>query len=319
MWLLRRAVGHTGEVRCPHRPFGPHEAALLRRTIHPTRDGANATPLLVTPADNPGLRVEPEFCSEHEADAIIKEGREILQQFGVSHIAAQHRSFYQQQMQHLAFPNEVNMLRVTGRPERQPWMPEQQRQPGWGYGATLRPEKLPPPIKVLADRLAQSPHFGLGPLRDVTLNYRRGHFFRLDPHLDPATDGRNVFIIGFLSPQVLSLTTAGPPQSVTMDQRQVGAHSWRPGEDIDALMQPRTLVHLSGRARDELKHGVRIGVDARQLKALGVEPPPAPPGCLFDWFGSNRSPIARGEERLSVVFAFADKGETFDEREVGYA
>lgn len=284
---------------------------MIRHVIHPDRD-ASAEPPAVEAADNPGVRVVPEFCDEEEAAAVVQVCRELFKDLGVSHIAAQHRSFYVGQMQHLVQPNKVNMLRVTGRPERQDWMPEQQRVPEWGYGDDFTKDKLPAPLRVLVERLENSTDFDLGPLRDVTLNYRQDYFLRLDPHVDPLLDGKNIFIVGFLSPQVLTLTSVGHPHSVMMDQRQVSAYSWAPGRDLDVLMRPRTLVHLHGKARDELNHGVRLGVDAKLLGQLGVKPPEAPAGCLYDWWGSNRHPVPRGEERLSVVFAFADKGEKFD-------
>lgn len=49
------------------------------------------------------------------------------------------------------------------------------------------------------------PGLQLGPLRDVTLNYRHSYFFRLDPHVDPALDGENVVIVGLDSDTVLTL------------------------------------------------------------------------------------------------------------------
>lgn len=38
----------------------------------------------------------------------------------------------------------------------------------------------------VAQRIRQLPGLRLGPLRDVTVNWRHGGFLRLDPHVDPA-------------------------------------------------------------------------------------------------------------------------------------
>ncbi len=40
-------------------------------------------------------------------------------------------------------------------------------------------------MQAAADRLRELPGLRLGPLRDVTINYRHSGFLRLDPHLDP--------------------------------------------------------------------------------------------------------------------------------------
>ena len=191
-----------------------------------------------------------------------------------------------------------------------------------------------------------------GPLRDVTINLRNDSFFRLDPHLDPSSDGGNVFILGFLSPTVLTLSPIGQMAGL-MDQRKVARHSWAPGEDIDCLLEARSVLHLSGDARGKLHHGIRLGVDAAELNTMGIEPPAADAhaGCpslssmvdcggeggidsddsnrkfnegaahpqrsnssaLYDWWGSAHLPVARAPERLSVVFAFAEPNELFME------
>jgi hypothetical protein len=181
---------------------------------------------------------------------------------------------------------------------------------------------------------------------------RNEYFFRLDPHLDPSSDGGNVFILGFLSPTVLTLSPIGQVAGL-MDQRKVARHSWAPGEDIDCLLEARAVLHLSGDARAKLHHGIRLGMDASELTTMGIEPPAAgaPAGnlsesssgvgsgdigsisdngdnnsnagaaqsqqtkssVLYDWWGSAHLPVARAPERLSVVFAFAEPGELFTE------
>ena len=130
-------------------------------------------------------------------------------------------------------------------------------------------DALPAVLRKLAERARASP-LALGPLRDVTINRRRDGYFRLDPHLDPAADGPNVCIVGLLSDTVLTLSKVGPPDSTTCDQEAVSMHSWDPA-DVDVLATIGTLVHLSGKARTELHHGIRLGVSRRQLSEAGVD------------------------------------------------
>jgi len=94
-----------------------------------------------------------------------------------------------------------------------------------------------------------------------------------------------------------------------MNQRAVSTKSWAAKEDIDVLMEPRTLCHLHGDARQLLNHGIRMGVDAAQLKKQGVNVPDN--ASLYDWWGGMTSPVQRSPMRLSVVLAFADVDEIF--------
>ena len=79
-------------------------------------------------------------------------------------------------------------------------------------------------------------------------------------------------------------------------------NSWDP-EDLDVLAEIGCLVHLSGRARTELHHGIRLGVSRRQLSEAGVE---VDGDVLFDWWGSLIRPVRRNRERISIVFAFGE-------------
>ena len=124
----------------------------------------------------------------------------------------------------------------------------------------------------------------------------------MDPHLDPAKDGPNVCIIGLLSDTVLTLSKVGPPDSTTCDQEAVSMRSWDPA-DVDVLATIGCLVHLSGRARTELHHGIRLGVSRRQLSEAGFD---VDGDVLFDWWGALRYPIKRNRERISIVFAFGE-------------
>ena len=79
-------------------------------------------------------------------------------------------------------------------------------------------------------------------------------------------------------------------------------HSWDPA-DVDVLASIGTLVHLSGKARTELHHGIRLGVSRRQLSEAGVD---VDGDVLYDWWGALSYPVRRNRERISIVFAFGD-------------
>ena len=79
-------------------------------------------------------------------------------------------------------------------------------------------------------------------------------------------------------------------------------NSWDPS-DVDVLATIGTLVHLSGKARTELHHGIRLGVSRRQLSEAGVT---VGGDVLYDWFGALSNPVRRNRERISIVFAFGE-------------
>lgn len=62
---------------------------------------------------------------------------------------------------------------LKGRPEQ-----EGQQRPAWGYGDSFDESALPPNIRKLAERIKALPGLKLGPLRDVTVNYRHHQFYR---------------------------------------------------------------------------------------------------------------------------------------------
>ena len=79
-------------------------------------------------------------------------------------------------------------------------------------------------------------------------------------------------------------------------------NSWDP-TDVDVLATIGTLVHLSGKARTELHHGIRLGVSRRQLSEAGVE---VDGDVLYDWWGAPSNTVRRNGERISIVFAFGE-------------
>ena len=278
-----------GRTLYQHRPFNEDDEAHIRRVS----DGAP-----VAAAANPGLRVIPGFVAADEMDEVASCARDLLDRYGRQMLRPRDKAYFEGQMAHLTKSERpyVNAERVTGRFER----PDQPLAP-WGHGDDFDADALPAVLRKLAERARASP-LALGPLRDVTINRRRDGYFRLDPHLDPAKDGPNVCIIGLLSDTVLTLSKVGPPDSTTCDQEAVSMHSWDPA-DVDVLATIGTLVHLSGKARTELHHGIRLGVSRRQLSEAGVE---VDGDVLFDWWGALRYPIKRNRERISIVFAFGE-------------
>ena len=278
-----------GRTLYQHRPFNEEDEAHIRRVS----DGAP-----VAAAANPGLRVIPGFVAAEEMDEVASCARELLDRYGRSHLRPRDKAFFEGQMSHLTKSERpfMNAERVTGRFER----PDQPLAP-WGHGDDFDADALPAVLRKLAAR-ARASDLALGPLRDVTINRRRDGYFRLDPHLDPAKDGPNVCIVGLLSDTVLTLSPVGPPASTTCDQEAVSMHSWDPA-DVDVLATIGTLVHLSGKARTELHHGIRLGVSRRQLSETGVD---VDGDVLFDWWGSVLYPVRRNRERISIVFAFGE-------------
>ena len=278
-----------GRTLYQHRPFNEVDEAHIRRVS----DGAP-----VAASANPGVRVIPGFVAASEVEEVASCARELLDRYGRSHLRPRDKAFFESQMSHLTKSERpfMNAERVTGRFER----PDQPLAP-WGHGDDFDADALPAVLRKLAERARASP-LALGPLRDVTINRRRDGYFRLDPHLDPAKDGPNVCIVGLLSDTVLTLSPVGPPDSTTCDQEAVSMHSWDPA-DVDVLATIGTLVHLTGKARTELHHGIRLGVSRRQLSEAGVE---VDGDVLYDWWGAPARPMKRNRERISIVFAFGE-------------
>ncbi|GFR47565.1 hypothetical protein Agub_g9290 [Astrephomene gubernaculifera] len=268
-----------------HDPITPEQCRLIR-TVPDGRP--------VEPSRNPGARVFSDF--HNDLEPLLKELQPIKKNFGISLIQPIHAAIYRWQMSYLKRPPPVNMLRVTGRPEH-----EQQRRP-WGYGDTLDEAALPPAIKATADRIRAIPGLRLGRLRDVTINWRHSSFLRLDPHLDPAGDGENIFILSVDGPAVLTLCphnwfklTRWLSMLTFADEREQvkreSERSWT-SQDIDVLLPAGSLLHISGDARWKWTHGTRLGVEA-------------PDGSLLQWFGRPEERFGPTGERHSVVFAFA--------------
>ena len=175
------------------RPYARRDSERLRHTL----DGS-----FVMPRANPGVRIEPDFVTAPVHDELVAVCRESAALYGYE---------YDGDTRSLSLDSEgaierssdlVNNVRVTGRLER----PDlSQRLPPWGYGEVFSEAALPGPLRALASRVGElAPRGSI--LRDVTMNGRQNSFFQLDPHVDPLSDGPDVFILSLLSTVVLTFT-----------------------------------------------------------------------------------------------------------------
>jgi len=193
--------------------------------------------------------VEPDFVTEVEGEAIAAELEAVAKAYGYPYDGESRVHLVSTGGEvETTLDGVVNNLRVTGRLERPDLG---QGLPPWGYGDGFDAMQLPPAIGELAQRIASCGAFAVGPVRDVTVNIRESSFFQarlrmcmhmhmwsvesafvrlrtctrthattramlflclqLDPHLDPAADGPDVFILGLGSSAVLTFT---PPDAV---------------------------------------------------------------------------------------------------------
>ena len=275
-----------------HRPILKRDVERMRWCV----DGS-----FVLPKQNPGVRVEPDFVTEEEAAGIAHDLRSAAELYGYSYDGDGRAHLMDSASGSIeaTLSDVVNNVRVTGRLEK----PGLQKIPPWGHGDTFDASQLPPNLAMLGAKIAGCGAFRVGPPRDATINMREHSFFQLDPHVDPASDGPDVFILGLESSVVL---TFSPPDSELAarglpprrrDGREVGLRSWT-DLDIDVLVQPRSLVHFTGAARDSWMHAIRSGVqvgdpDAQQNQSE-----------VCDWWGQTDYLVKRGPRRLSVVLAF---------------
>jgi len=269
------------------RAFARRDSERLRHTA----DGS-----FVLPAANPGVRIEPDFVAEEEQAQLVAACQEYAARYGYAHDGDTRSLALGADGAVEQSGDLVNNVRVTGRLER-PDLP--QRLPPWGYGEVFQENALPPPFQQLAARVKQLAPLGL--LRDVTINGRQNGFFQLDPHLDPQADGPDVFIMSLLSTVVLTFTPSLEELVVRgLDRRtlphEVGLRSWSDA-DVDALVQPGTLLHFSGRARDSWMHAIRAGVQV----------PTAEGDIVCDWWGSTDYLLRRNDTRFSIVLAFGER------------
>ena len=262
------------------------------------------------PTHNPGLRIEKQFIdSDDEMKKVLGE-LESLRKISfksqdtlyLNYKDAGSSSSPTSQQQRNSAHVSVDSFRVTGRPE----VSHQTKAP-WGYGDSFHLDHVPVTIRSVADRIKSHPSFDLSQsqLRDITINYRTNSMFKLDPHIDPALDGANVFALGFKSSVVFTFTpdlstdaylastsNREEPLKIRTNEAAICMHSWT-DDDIDVLLPPGDLLHFSGDARFKWKHAIRTGVDA------------GPPfNCIVDWWGNLEHLIKRNKDRISIIFAF---------------
>ena len=299
--MLARLLGVSGAARpvlaAAHRPILKRDVERMRWCV----DGK-----FVMPDQNPGLRVEPDFVSAEEAIAIAAELRAASESYGYgfdgdgrAHLVSSTGDIEE------TLPSVVNNIRVTGRLEK----PDTQVLPPWGHGDAFDPAALPPAMAQLAAKIAGCGAFRVGRPRDATINAREHSFFQLDPHVDPASDGPDVFILGLESSTVVTFT----PPDAELEARglpprrrsghEIGLQSWSDA-DIDVMVQPRSLLHFTGAARSYWMHAIRAGV---QVEGEGAQA--AGPSAVCDWWGQPDYLLQRGPRRLSLVLAFGEADE----------
>lgn len=253
----------------------------------------------ISAAENPGIRLESKFVSPEAASALVAELRSLEAEWGFStaghglevvSLDGSTRLKDKDGGEELSRAGEFQSRRVTGRPEGQ------KREAPWGYGEDFRLAEVPPETRDLVERIRRlnDTGYALGPVRDVTVNYRSNGFFRLDPHVDPAGDGPTVFILGLLSDTVL--TFVPPDARRRQDPVDVARRSWT-DEDIDVIMQQRSLVSFSSDARAHWGHAIRGGMEVTEQSGQK---------SVVDFWGSPGFLLRRASDRISVVVAFGE-------------
>ncbi|KAK9760058.1 hypothetical protein K7432_016309 [Basidiobolus ranarum] len=173
-----------------HRPFNATDASLIRRVANARSSKGQP----ITNGENPGIRIERNIYTEKEGLQMIPEFRGLFKKYGFSTLPQTVQKgtkvFVLNEKGEKENPQDiVNSYRVTGRPEQvdgtnMPTAP-------WGYGDTFDQNRIPSFLKAFAtEKLPETPGLSLGTLRDITLDYRTGSFFQLDPQMDPRRWGQ---------------------------------------------------------------------------------------------------------------------------------
>ena len=168
MNMLRRLWPAAPTLRpLAHRP-------ILKRDVERMRWAGTGG--FVMPPDNPGVRLETDFVTEAEGEAIAAELEAVAEAYGYPYDGESRVHLVSTGGEvETTLDGVVNNLRVTGRLER----PDLgQGLPPWGYGDGFDATQLPPAIGELAQRIASCGAFAVGPVRDVTVNIRESSFFQ---------------------------------------------------------------------------------------------------------------------------------------------
>jgi len=234
--------------------------------------------------NNPGIRIESKFLSDTEGEELFQELRTLMTEQGFNQINDDLKERFENEQEYLNSKLEPNHLRLTGRPEM-----NGQKCAVWGYANNFDRTKLTPNLRKFLERVEKTRGYKLGKIRDVTINYRKNGWHRIDPHVDPLKDGPNNFVLSLGSDSVLTLIP--PSTKFSKDQAHIAENSFT-GRDIDILNEKNSMLFLFGNARFRCPHGIRNGV---------IHPET---GQMCDWFGGKDNLIPRGDERISVVLAF---------------
>lgn len=238
----------------------------------------------ITKRNNPGIRIESKFLSANEGESLFEELKALMQEKGFNQINDDLKEKFINEQAYLSSAPEPNHLRLTGRPEL-----THQPVADWGYASDFDRSKLPPNLLKCLEKVEKTRGFKLGKIRDITINYRKDGWHRIDPHIDPLKDGPNNFVISLGSDSVLTLVP--PSGAYSKNQAHISEHSFTE-RDIDILNEKNSLLFMYGNARFRCPHGIRNGVRHPET------------GEICDWFGSRDNLIPRGSERISVVLAF---------------
>ena len=148
--------------------------SILKRDVERMRWAGTGD--FVMPRDNPGVRVEPDFVTEVEGEAIAAELEAVAKAYGYPYDGESRVHLVSTGGEvETTLDGVVNNLRVTGRLER----PDLgQGLPPWGYGDGFDATQLPPAIGELAQRIASCGAFAVGPCATSRSTYARAHSSR---------------------------------------------------------------------------------------------------------------------------------------------
>lgn len=258
---------------------------LDRHYVRWTRNGAAVH-------KNPGVRVFPMRCLQEDAtEGPLAACKILAKTHAISHITpAQSFAFALQMIEagNRGWMGDINMLRMTGRRER-----ADQVVCPWRYAEDFAFENIPDSFLPLVDELCQRLPATQKELRDITINYRRDGYYRLDPHVDPLQDGSRVCIVSLTSSAVLNLA----PQRLGTLCRWLNGYLPQLAQirtvpySMDVFVPAGHALVLEGPARYSWTHAIRQG----QYR-------PEETTTLWDHFSGEW--MRRSPERWSLVFAF---------------
>jgi len=258
-----------------HRDFNDGDLKFMKRVNGNT----------IEKQENPGLRVQEHFIHPSELDDVRLDCRSLLKMNGNSYISEFAQETFDFQLGDLKEYTNVNTLRVTGRPR-----PGEKSVPKWGWGFQFDKNKVPTSIRNLALRIQSSKDFKVGELTDLTIEYRKDGYHRMDPHTYPGQDGVDVFFVNVIGPSVITFSPPGIEQRCK--QQEIAEYSYT-DKDIDVYLPQHALIHISDFARTHWKYSTRQGIKHPEKD------------FLCDWWGNPETIVERTPERLQIIFSFS--------------